>query len=87
MDRNIPDLDAFLFFFFTTPSGGSTPTVGVYILGVGGRPPPPPSTTGYGQKTGGTHYNGMHMSHFAYPCKMRYPLNLVLESWEYLWFY
>ena len=20
-------------------------------------------------------------------CKMRYPLNLVLESWEYLWFY
>ena len=28
-----------------------------------------------------------HMSHFAYACKMRYPLNLVLESWEYLWFY
>ena len=27
------------------------------------------------------------MSHFAYACKMRYPLNLVLESWEYLWFY
>ena len=20
-------------------------------------------------------------------CKMRYPLNLVLENWEYLWFY
>ena len=28
-----------------------------------------------------------HMSHFAYACKMRYPLNLVLKSWEYLWFY
>ena len=27
------------------------------------------------------------MSHFAYACKMQYPLNLVLESWEYLWFY
>ena len=29
----------------------------------------------------------IYMSHFAYACKMRYPLNLVLESWEYLWFY
>ena len=29
----------------------------------------------------------LHLSHFAYACKMRYPLNLVLESWEYLWFY
>ena len=29
----------------------------------------------------------IHMSHFSYACKMRYPLNLVLESWEYLWFY
>ena len=29
----------------------------------------------------------IHMSHFAYTCKMRYLLNLVLESWEYLWFY
>ena len=29
----------------------------------------------------------MDMSQFAYACKMRYPLNLVLESWEYLWFY
>ena len=28
-----------------------------------------------------------YMSHFAYTCKMRCPLNLVLESWEYLWFY
>ena len=28
-----------------------------------------------------------NMSHFAYACKMRYPLNLVLESWKYLWFY
>ena len=32
-------------------------------------------------------YCQMHMSHFAYACKMRYPLNLVLESWKYLWFY
>ena len=24
------------------------------------------------------------MSHFAYACKMRYPLNLVLENIEYL---
>ena len=29
----------------------------------------------------------IYMSHFAYACKMRYPLNLVLESWEYLSFY
>ena len=29
----------------------------------------------------------LHMSHFSYACKMRCPLNLVLESWEYLWFY
>ena len=29
----------------------------------------------------------LHMSHFAYTCKMRYPLNLVLEKSEYLWFY
>ena len=29
----------------------------------------------------------IHMSHFAYVCKMRCLLNLVLESWEYLWFY
>ena len=28
-----------------------------------------------------------HMSHFAYACKMRYPLKLVLEKSEYLWFY
>ena len=27
------------------------------------------------------------MSHFCYACKMQYPLNLVLESWEYLWSY
>ena len=27
------------------------------------------------------------MSHFAYACKMRCPLNLVLENSEYLWFY
>ena len=26
-------------------------------------------------------------SHFSYACKMRCPLNLVLEYWEYLWFY
>ena len=31
--------------------------------------------------------NLMYMSHFAYVCKMRCPLNLVLESWEYIWFY
>ena len=29
----------------------------------------------------------IYMSHFSYSCKMRYPLNLVLENWEYLWFY
>ena len=29
----------------------------------------------------------MDMSHFAYACKMRCPLNLVLENSEYLWFY
>ena len=27
------------------------------------------------------------MSHFSYACKMRFPLNLVLESSEYLWSY
>ena len=27
------------------------------------------------------------LSHFAYACKMRCPLNLVLENSEYLWFY
>ena len=32
-------------------------------------------------------YYRKHMSHFSYVCKMRCPLNLVLESWEYLWFY
>ena len=31
--------------------------------------------------------NLIHMSHFSYACKMRCPLNLVLKSWEYLWFY
>ena len=25
-----------------------------------------------------------YMSHFSYVCKMQYPLNLVLENWEYL---
>ena len=29
----------------------------------------------------------LDMSHFSYACKMQYPLNLVLESWEYLWSY
>ena len=29
----------------------------------------------------------MYMSHFSYSCKMWYPLNLVLENLEYLWFY
>ena len=32
-------------------------------------------------------YSDIYMSHFTYVCKMRYLLNLVLESWEYLWFY
>ena len=32
-------------------------------------------------------YYQIYMSHFAYTRKMRYPLNLVLESWEYLWSY
>ena len=27
------------------------------------------------------------MSHFSYACKMRCPLNLVLENCKYLWFY
>ena len=31
--------------------------------------------------------SGLHMSYFAYACKMRCPLNLVLENSEYLWFY
>ena len=29
----------------------------------------------------------LNMSHFAYACKMRCPLKLVLENSEYLWFY
>ena len=32
-------------------------------------------------------YIYIYMSHFAYACKMWYPLNLVLENIEYLWFY
>ena len=28
-----------------------------------------------------------NFSHFSYACKMQYPLNLVLENCEYLWFY
>ena len=35
----------------------------------------------------GRAYDVMHMSHFSYACKMWYPLNLVLESLEYLWSY
>ena len=31
------------------------------------------------------HYK--HVSHFSYSCKMRCPLNLVLEYCKYLWFY
>ena len=31
--------------------------------------------------------SSIYMSHFSYACKMWYPLNLVLESWEYLWSY
>ena len=29
----------------------------------------------------------IYMSHFSYACKMRCPLNLVLENCEYLWVY
>ena len=29
----------------------------------------------------------IYMYNFSYSCKMRYLLNLVLENWEYLWFY
>ena len=29
----------------------------------------------------------IYMSHFSYSCKMWCTLNLVLESWENLWFY
>ena len=32
-------------------------------------------------------FSNWYMSHFAYACKMRCPLNLVLENSEYLWFY
>ena len=32
-------------------------------------------------------FHKIHMSHFAYACKMWCPLNLVLEKSEYLWFY
>ena len=32
-------------------------------------------------------YLDINMSHFSYSCKMRCPLYLVLENWEYLWFY
>ena len=32
-------------------------------------------------------FEKMNMSHFSYSYKMRCPLNLVLENWEYLWFY
>ena len=38
-------------------------------------------------KSGQALTNLFPMSHFSYACKMRCPLNLVLESWEYLWFY
>ena len=32
-------------------------------------------------------YSNIYTSHFSYACKMRCPLNLVLENCEYLWFY
>ena len=32
-------------------------------------------------------YKMIYMSHFSYMCKLWYPLNLVLESWEHLWSY
>ena len=36
-----------------------------------------------------THFSltNTYMSHFSYSCKMQCLLNLVLENWEYLWFY
>ena len=34
-----------------------------------------------------TKYTKLHMSVFSYSCKMRYPLNFVLENSKYLWFY
>ena len=33
---------------------------------------------------GRTEHTRINMSHFSYSCKMRYPLNLVLENCEYL---
>ena len=33
------------------------------------------------------HVDYIYMSHFTYMCKMQYPLNLVLQNCEYLWFY
>ena len=42
---------------------------------------------GFGLKTDSKSIKHLHLSHFAYACKMRYPLNLVLEKSEYLWFY
>ena len=33
------------------------------------------------------HIYNKHVFHFSYSCKMRYPLNLVLENWKCLWFY
>ena len=35
----------------------------------------------------GIRKSNLYMSHFSYACKMRYLLNLVLESWQYLWSY
>ena len=34
-----------------------------------------------------SNWSETYMSHFAYACKMRCPLNLVFENSEYLWFY
>ena len=34
-----------------------------------------------------SNYRYIDMSHFAYVCKMRCQLNLVLENSKYLWFY
>ena len=42
---------------------------------------------GSGQMTNLIKFELINMSHFAYACKMQYPLNLVLEKSEYLWFY
>ena len=56
-----------------TPPGPGTPPADSYCCGR--------------HASGKQHEHLRNMSHFAYACKMRCPLNLVLENSEYLWFY